>query len=239
MPDDPQPDARDQAGDVPTPLESLGSLAALEVELAPDHRHVEIYTEKGLLTFFRHGPAEAQDVVLMCGGALGGVLGPADGLYHDLAVTLAGQGIGTVRVGYRKPNDLGRCVHDMAAAADLCARSGAERFVTIGHSFGGAVALNAGIAFGEHCAGVVTLATQSAGCENAEQLGDTPLLLMHGDADQLLPFMASEMVAMLAGKGELVPLAGAGHLLTEASDELRSRLTDWIPARFSDHRAPA
>ena len=109
--------------------------------------------------------------------------------------------------------------------------------ILVGHSFGGAVALNAGVAFGPHCAGVVTLATQSAGCETADQLM-APLLLLHGDADQLLPFMASEMVAMLAGKGELVPLHGAGHLLTEAAEELRARLSEWIPARFADHSGP-
>jgi len=42
--------------------------------------------------------------------------------------TLAARGIGTVRVGYRKPNDLPRCVHDVAAAADLAGRRGARRF---------------------------------------------------------------------------------------------------------------
>ncbi|MEZ5281572.1 MAG: hypothetical protein R2770_14020 [Acidimicrobiales bacterium] len=233
---DPDP-STDEPDEVQTPLETLNSMAALEVEIAPGQRHVEIYTEKGLLSFFRHGPTDATDVVLMCGGALGGVLGPADGLFFSLAEHFAQLGIGTVRVGYRKPNDLGRCVHDVAAAADLSLRSGAERFVTVGHSFGGAVALNAGVAFGPHCAGVVTLATQSAGCETADQL-IAPLLLLHGDADQLLPFMASEMVAMLAGKGELVPLHGAGHLLTEAAEELRARLSEWIPARFADHSGP-
>ncbi|NOX28742.1 MAG: alpha/beta hydrolase, partial [Actinobacteria bacterium] len=172
---------------------------------------------------------------LMCGGAMGGVLGPAEGLYFDLAETYAKAGIGTVRVGYRKPNDLGMCMHDLAAAADLCTRSGATRFVTMGHSFGGAVALNAGIAFRDHCAGIVLLSTQSAGCEAAEQIGTTPLLLLHGDHDQILPHMASEMVRMLAGKGELVLLDGAGHLLTEAAAELRERLGQWIPSKLSDH----
>ena len=193
--------SNDDVDDVPTPLESLQSMAALEVEIAPGQRHIEIYTMSGLLTLHRHGPLDADDVVLMCGGAMGGVLGPAEGLYFDLAETFAAAGIGSVRIGYRTPNDLGRCLHDMAAAADLCARSGASRFVTMGHSFGGAVALNAGIAFRSHCAGVVLLATQSAGCETADQIGDTPLLLLHGTSDHILPHMASEMVRMIAGTG--------------------------------------
>ena len=44
--------------------------------------------------------------LVTCGGGMGSLLGPADGLYHDLGVQLAARGIGTMRVGYRKPNDL-------------------------------------------------------------------------------------------------------------------------------------
>jgi pimeloyl-ACP methyl ester carboxylesterase len=139
-----------------------------------------------------------------------------------------------LRVGYRRPNDLERCTHDLVAVADLAGRGGARRFVTMGHSFGGAIAVRAGIMLHEHCAGVVTLATQSAGCEVAAALADTPLLLFHGDRDELLPPFASEMVHSIAGgHGELVLLPGAGHLLSEAHDVLRERLLEWIPARLA------
>ena len=93
-----------------SPLEALGALASQEVEVTDGLRHVEIYTLGGLLTLLWHGDPEFEHVVLACGGAMGGLLGPADGLYHDLGVRLGGQGIGLVRVGYRKPNDLGACV---------------------------------------------------------------------------------------------------------------------------------
>ena len=73
--------------------------------------------------------------------------------------------------------------------------------------------------------------------EHADQIGDTPLLLLHGDTDHILPHMASEMVRMIAGTGELVILPGAGHLLTEAAVELRERLSSWVPERFADHVA--
>jgi pimeloyl-ACP methyl ester carboxylesterase len=93
--------------------------------------------------------------------------------------------------------------------------------------------VQAGIAMGSWTAGVVTLATQSAGCENAAALGDVPLLLLHGDRDEILPAFASQVVHGLAGgRGELVILPGTGHLMSEAGDELRRRLLDWIPARF-------
>lgn len=215
-----------------SPLGLLESLAVQEAEITPGLRHVEVYTMRGLLTLLWHGPKDAPDLVVTCGGGMGSLLGPADGLYHDLGVALAARGIGTVRVGYRKPNDLDRCVHDLAAAADLASRSGARKFVTVGHSFGGAVAVQAGIVLAAHCRGVVTLATQSAGCEYASAL-EAPLLLLHGTRDEILPPETSAMVQMLAGHGEVVLLPDAGHLLSETAAEVRDRLLDWIPARFS------
>ena len=201
--------------------------------MAPALQHVEIYTRGGLLTLLWHGERDAERVVLMAGGAMGGLLGPAGGAFHDLGVAFAEQGIGTIRIGYRRPNDLPECVLDVAAAADLAARAGADRFVTVGHSFGGAVAVGAAIALPSHVAGVVTLSTQSAGCENAELLSGKPLLLLHGDRDEILPVMCSEVVSELAGGGEVVVLEGAGHLLTQAAAEVRRRLLEWVPRVLS------
>ncbi len=215
-----------------SPLDALGALASQEVEVTEALRHLEVYTMAGLLTLLWHGDPAAARVVVMCGGAMGGLLGPAGGLYHDLGTRFAADGIGTIRVGYRQPNDLRACVHDLLAAAELAARHGGERFVTVGHSFGGAVAIRAAIALGDDAAGVVTLSTQSAGCEDAGRLGATPLLLLHGERDELLPPETSHMVQALAGTGEVVILPGTGHLLSEAGDDLRDRLGSWIPARF-------
>jgi pimeloyl-ACP methyl ester carboxylesterase len=221
------------ADDPRSPLELLEALAIQEVDVGVELRHIEIYTMRGLLTLLWHGPADATNVVVTCGGGMGSLLGPADGLFHDLGVHFAAREIATVRVGYRKPNDLSRCVHDVAAATDFVSRSGGRRFVTIGHSFGGAVALQAGVILGRHCRGVITLATQSAGCEHADQLGDTPLLLLHGTDDEILPAETSGIVQMLAGHGEVVLLPGTGHLLTQSAGEVRDRLFEWIPARFA------
>jgi pimeloyl-ACP methyl ester carboxylesterase len=220
--------------DTRSPLELLEALTVQEVDIAPDLRHLEIYTMRGLLTLLWHGPADADRALVTVGGGMGSLLGPADGLYHDLGVALAAQGIATIRVGYRKPNDLSRCVHDMAAAADLAGRRGVRRFVTMGHSFGGAVAIQTGAVLGTHCRGVVTLSTQSAGCEVASELGDTPLLLFHGTDDEILPPETSAVVQMLAGHGEIILLPGNGHLLSEAAEELRERLYEWIPEHLAE-----
>jgi alpha/beta superfamily hydrolase len=219
------------------PLDGMRVLAVQEVEVAPGLRHLELYTMGGLLTVLWHGDPSAEAAVLACGGAMGSLLGPAEGLYHDLGVALADEGIGMLRVGYRRPNDLGACVHDLAAVADLASRQGVLRFVAMGHSFGGAVAVQLGIALPAMVAGVVTLSTQSAGCEEADRLA-CPLLLFHGDRDELLPPATSEMVRMLAGRGELVVLAGSGHLLTEGASELRERLRVWLPQTLAP-AAPA
>jgi pimeloyl-ACP methyl ester carboxylesterase len=209
-------------------------LAGVEVAVTDTLDHLEMYTTEGLLTLLWHGAADHQQVVLMVGGAMGGLLGPGNGLYQRWGDELAELGIGTIRVSYRVPNDLDRCVHDTLAAAELAARRGARSFVVLGHSFGGAVAIQAGAALGELAAGVVTFATQTGGAEAAESL-TCPLLLIHGDRDELLPHMASEMVHMIAPDSELVVLPGAGHLLSEADAEIHDRLARWIPDRFASH----
>jgi pimeloyl-ACP methyl ester carboxylesterase len=220
-----------------SPLGLLGVLGIQDVEIRPDLHHLEIYTAGGLVAVLWHGPRDAHDVVVACGGAMGGLLGPANGLYHDIGTTFVERGIATLRVDYRRPNDLDACVHDLAAVADLAWHQAARRFVTMGHSFGGAVAIQAGIVLGAHAAGVVTLSTQSAGCEEASRLGDTPLLLVHGERDELLPPETSLVVRELAGHGDVVLLPDAGHGLIEAAEELRTLLIDWIPARFAGARA--
>jgi hypothetical protein len=235
-------DAEPAAGHPTAPeadvLSGLGVLGHQGVAIGPNLRHLEIYTWEGLLTILWHGDPAADDVVICCGGALGGLLGPA-GLYHELGEQFAELGIATMRVGYRRPNDLDACVLDLLVAGQLAAQDGGSRVVTVGHSFGGAVAVQAGVRLGERTAGVVTLATQSAGVEPGEALADrgVPVLLLHGDRDDILPFYASQMVQMICG-GELVILPGASHRLTEAADELRTRLGAWIPTVLAGEPVP-
>lgn len=217
------------------PLELLDAIARQEVVIDPLLRHLEVFTMRGLLTVIWHGEPDAPGVVVLGGGAMGGLLGPADGLYHWLGEQLAGAGtgIGVVRVGWRRPNDLDLCTLDLLAAADLTARAGATRFITGGHSFGGAIAVRAGIAMGDSTQGVVTFATQSAGCEDAGGL-TAPLRAYHGDRDELLPVMASEAVChLVGGEAEVVVCEGAGHLLTEAGERLRAEVPDWVRERLA------
>jgi fermentation-respiration switch protein FrsA (DUF1100 family) len=215
---------------VPSPLELLEALARQEVELAPGLRHVEVYTMRGLLTVLWHGDPDAPHAVVLGGGAMGGLLGPAEGFYHWLGQELGapGSGIGVLRVGWRKPNDIDRCTLDLLASSDLAARTGATAFVMGGHSFGGAIAVRAAAAMSTWAKGVVTFATQSAGCEEAGAM-TAPLLAFHGTHDEILPLFSSQAVcSLVGGPHELVVCEGDGHLLSESGALLRARVPAWI-----------
>lgn len=221
-----------------SPLDSLGVMAMQSVPVNEQLDHLELYSSSGLLTILWHGPADADEVVVCVGGAMGGLLGPDQGLYQRLGQALPDLGIGVMRVDYRRPNDLAMCELDTIAAMELAGRHGAQRFVVMGHSFGGAVALRAAMHLDRASVpGVVTLATQSGGCENVAILGDRDLLLFHGTNDQILPAQASEVVRALAGTGEVVLLDGADHLLAPAGGLIFDRLMEHLPRVLADQES--
>ena len=243
------PSSERSSGEPRTPLEALAVLAAQEVAVTPALRHLELFTMGGLLTLLWHHPPDTGDdppadlapgtaAVVACGGAMGGLLGPAEGLYQRLGVHLAEQGVPLLRVSYRRPNDLDACCLDLAAAVQLVTDRGAQRVVVMGHSFGGAVAIRVAVAMPSSVRGVVTFATQSAGCEVVGGLGDRPLLLFHGERDELLPLQASEVVRAMAGHGELVVVPGDGHLLARSGPILWERLFEWLPGVLGRELAP-
>lgn len=200
-------------------------LAVQESALADELSLVEVFTAEGAIPCLRHGgPGDGEaGVALFVGGALGGLSGPAGGHYGRVAARTGG-----IRLHYRFPGELAACVADVVLLADLLVRRGADRVVLVGHSFGGAVAVGAGVALGDRCAGVVTLATQAPGCERVDEL-TAPLLLIHGDDDAILPWLSSQLVAGLAGgPTELVVLPGEDHLLSGAADLLDERVGAFV-----------
>ena len=215
-----------------TPLDALGVIADQEAMITPSLRHAEFYTMRGLLTVLWHEP-EGQALpaaIVACGGAMGGLLGPAEALYQRLGDEWSARGVPVLRVSYRRPNDLDACCVDVAAAVQLAIiGGGAERVVVMGHSFGGAVAIRVAVGLAEMVSGVVTFATQSAGCEIAGGLAGRPLLMFHGDRDEILPMQASEVVRAIAGGGDLVVCPNDGHLLAKSREIIDERLDEWLP----------
>jgi pimeloyl-ACP methyl ester carboxylesterase len=221
-----------------TPLEALEVFGTQEARLTPTLRHLEMYCNRGLLTILWHEPPEGVastgHALVCCGGAMGGLIGPGKAFYQQLGEVWASRGVPVLRVSYRKPNDLEACTVDLAAAVQLVVGAGdVSRVVTMGHSFGGAVAIRVGVGLRDLVAGVVTFATQSAGCEVAGALAGRPLLMFHGERDEILPVEASEVVRMIAGSGELVRIPGDGHALAKSGDVLWERLEEWLPATFA------
>jgi len=131
--------------------------------------------------------------------------------------------------------DLDRATADALVVADVAAvvNSRPGKVFVLGHSFGGAIAVRTACALGDVVKGVVTFATQSAGCEQAEEMNGRPFLLFHGDRDELLPPQASEMVRFIAGSGELVLLPGEGHLLSGAGDLMLERTLAFVDETFA------
>ena len=221
--------------DVPqTPLEMLGVMASQQATIGPQLRQLELYTTGGLLSLLWHEPdGTARNMgVVMMGGAMGGTLGPGNALFHVVGESLSAQGIPSIRLSYRKPNDMDRCCVDVAAAVQLLVGSGADSVVLMGHSFGGAVAIRVGVGLSEMVSGVVTFATQSAGCEVAGGLQGRPLLMFHGDADSILPVEASEVVKAIAGTGDLHIMEGDDHLLARSHDHMMSVVMPWLQTVF-------
>ena len=178
--------------------------------------------------------ADSPNVVVTCSGARGGLLGPSEGLYHDLGEAVASSGLAAViRVGWRQPNDLLRCTEDVLTALSLAADGGARNAALIGHSFGGAPAVQAAVATPDLVRGLATLATQSAGCELAPRLGAINLLCVHGAADTVLPVRCSQNLAE-AGRGRLIVLDGVGHTFDECVVEVRELFSQWLRTVFDD-----
>ena len=225
----------DQQGEMQTPLDILGIMASQQAILAPGLRHIEMYTRRGLLSILWHEPTgQARNTgIVMMGGAMGGVMGPGEALYHVLGEDFSARGVPVVRISYRKPNDMDSCCVDAAAAVQMMVGTGCDRVILMGHSFGGAVAVRVAVGLSAMVTGVVTFATQSAGCEVAGGLDGRPLLMFHGDRDEILPVEASEVVRAIAGSGELRIMPGDGHLLAKSHDIMREEVNAWCDTVFA------
>lgn len=190
---------------------------------------VELWSPGGVVLGLLAGPREAAAGVLFVGGAVGGFGGPAGRVYHELAERLADAGIASLRLHCRVPSEVEVCVQDALVALAWWREQGMGRVVLVGHSLGGATVLTTG-ALVTGVAGVVALASQTAGTELADRLDGVPVLLLHGDADPIIPLACSVSIrSRVPGPCELVVLPGCGHVMAEAADEIVERLAAWIP----------
>jgi pimeloyl-ACP methyl ester carboxylesterase len=190
-------------------------------------RKIAIVTTRGRIPVLLHASPETGRAVLCVSGALGGFDGPAL-LYPRLGLAMPKRGITVARLDYRAPNEFGECLVDAMAALTFLGGVGHQRVTLIGHSFGGAVAINAGT-LGSIVTTVIALSSQLAGAHVAGELAGRPLLLIHGVADTILSHESSQAIFDRAGEPKTLKLLpGVGHGLAEAGDEVFQLVSDWI-----------
>ena len=192
-----------------------------------------IRTNRGDIRAILHAAPDTKRAVIWVCGARGGFGGPASGMYADLSEEFIGNGITSLRMDYRQPNEIQECALDLLAGVNFLRALEYGPVVVVGHSFGGAVVIAAG-AFSDHVAGVVSLSPQTYGAQGAGMLSPTPLLVVHGKADTRLPFSCAVAIHDWAkDPRELVLYEGAEHRLDECRIELMDLLRDWIPDKLT------
>ena len=191
-----------------------------------------LHTSRGDIPCLFHPPAGGtRTAVVWVWGARGGYAGPA-GLYRRLARDLAGEGIASLRLDYRYPGFFEESVMDVLAGATFLKGVGFRRLALVGHSFGGAVVI-ASAPFCDAVCAVVALSPQTYGAQFADRLSPRPLLLVHGEADEVLsPECSRRIYAWAREPKELVLYPGAGHGLRECAEEVYGLLRAWLPRRL-------
>ena len=192
-----------------------------------------ITTNRGNIFSLFHPTQTMDAAVVWVWGAGGGVTGPAGGMYVRLAEKLAAEGIASLRLDYRLPNDLYECVLDTLAGVTLLSGVGFKRVALVGHSFGGAVVI-AAAPYNDKVVAVAGLSSQSAGAQRVADIAPRPLLLVHGTDDAIIPTRASQFIYDLAQQPkELRFYEGAGHGLTECREELDELLFGWLKEKLA------
>ena len=209
----------------------------IHTEPLPDGtERVVIDTPTGRVQCVFHKADTDKGVIWLC-GALGGLDGPSFGIFRILAERLVADGISSLRLHYHRPGDFDECVQDVLLGVDYLKQRGIDLVVLVGHSFGGAVAIQAGTMI-PHVQAVVGLASQTYGARNAGNLSPRPLLLIHGERDRNLPAECSRQIYRWAKEPrEVHILKGNGHFLREAHAELQPWLRDWLVARLGEAEA--
>jgi alpha/beta superfamily hydrolase len=193
-------------------------------------RKLYLRTSRGAIGVILHTADNTSRAILCVCGAVGGFDGPAM-LYPRLGLNMPPKGFAVARMNYRQPNEFDECVLDTLAALTFLKGTGHHRTALIGHSFGGAVVINAGT-LSQEVTTVVGISSQLAGAHVVGQLAPKPLLLIHGTADSILPDQCSRMLYEQAGEPKILRLFDdADHRLSNRGDELYELVKDWIESR--------
>jgi fermentation-respiration switch protein FrsA (DUF1100 family) len=190
-------------------------------------RMVELKTTAGSIHCRLHAPKFADAAIIWVFGETGGLGGPAGGMYQRLAQQLWHENIASLEVDYRNPGDMVSCVIDVLVANFYLRSKGCTKTILIGHSFGAAVVINAGIEL-DNILGVAALSSQTDFAGRVHELSPKPLLLMHGTEDEVLPHVGSERIYERAREPKKLLLYPCRHGLDACRDQIDSDLKEWI-----------
>jgi alpha/beta superfamily hydrolase len=198
-----------------------------------DQQHeLALLTNRGALPCRYHAVDAGDAAILWVFGSGGGLGGPAGGVYQRLGCELVTSGVASLELAYRHPGQLTDCVADvLIGCAWLAQQAHKSRLVLVGHSFGGAVVLQAA-AYRQDVIAVAALSSQTAGTGDIAALAPMPLLFVHGERDDVLPDTCSrELYERASEPKELILYPRCGHGLDECRDQLDADLMRWIGER--------
>jgi cephalosporin-C deacetylase-like acetyl esterase len=200
------------------------------------YQPLTLETDRGVIAMRYYAARRREWGALYVGGVGGDFDTPASGLYPTLCTKLTRADVSGLRVQYRDPTNLHESALDVLTGLCFLQKQGVETAAVVGHSFGGAVVVQAAAHSNRHSPlvrAVVTLATQSYGIEPIADLAPRcGALLIHGMNDTVLPPSCSEYGYKLAHDHKLLRLyPGAGHMLDEVATEVYDDVCNWIVER--------
>ena len=148
----------------PVPIEYKG-VAPWRLPEATGGSGILVRTNLGPIRCMYHRAEGATQGIIWVSGAAGGFSG-GGGLYPILSDELIEDGVSSLRLSYRKPNNFLHCMMDILAGVSFLQDKGHERVALVGHSFGGAVVI-AAAPLSEAVVTVVGLASQTYGAQYA------------------------------------------------------------------------
>jgi alpha/beta superfamily hydrolase len=194
------------------------------------YEFVQIETSRGRIDCAYYKAEGANKGVIMVTGVSGGFDTPADSLYPRLSADLKKTGISSVRVKFRNSKDLAEALIDVLVGIEFLKSENVGIIGLIGHSFGGAVVVQATFN-SKNVKTIVMLSTQGFGIDPISFLPeDTSVFLIHGEEDEVISPDVSVFTYDLAHEPKRIEIydSKAGHELDNVADEVYVEIKDWI-----------
>lgn len=185
-------------------------------------------TTDGIMESRLYEADQAKAAILWLGEAEGEFPSPADGLYERLAERYQSFGVTSLRLQYRNPSDFAGLSLDVLVGAFVLQQLQFERVVVVGHGIAATGAVQAGITF-PFVTGVALLAPRGIEPQRVAGLSPTPLLVLHGTEDKIVPTQRSrELIDQAQEPKRIYYYQRTGHDFRESVDALTEDLTEWL-----------